>query len=100
MHVEVPYGERLDSFCDWVVRGLFVFDPEPHPPGLVVSLITTDFVKKTDGNPGIKELQIPALSARRLADGWLGQYNRKHRNENEIAAFPRVAASQVCLSNH
>ena len=46
MHVEVPYGERLDSFCDWVVRGLFVFDPEPHPLRLVVSLVTTDFVKK------------------------------------------------------
>ena len=54
------------------------------------------FRQETDGIPG---LGVPNTTAAThcLADGWLGQYNRKHRKENEIAAFPRLTASQVCL---
>jgi hypothetical protein len=35
-----------------------------------------------------------------LAPELQGQYNRKHRKENEIAAFPRLTASQARLSHH
>ena len=96
LQVQVPYGERPDSFCDRVVRGRFVFDPEAHPLGLVVSLVTTDFVKKP---MAILGCGVPNTTSAThcLAGGWLGQYNRKHRKENEIAEFPQLAASDVCL---
>jgi len=96
LHVEVPYGERRDSFCDWVVRALRLRG-EPHSSGLVASLVTTDFVKKP--------MAVLAKSSKYNvfdqlpADGWLGQYNRKHRKENEIAAFPRLKLSGVSVKS-
>jgi hypothetical protein len=89
-------GNAGDSFRDWVVRAASFFRPEPHPRWRVALLGTTDFVKKlTALRSG--GAQYHPLRHTVLRTGRLGQYNRKHRKENEIPAVPLLKASQVYL---